>query len=90
MRERPREGELHIFNRDTGQSRLVTTLPEGTGCCGGTIVALPDTSYAVAQVLQLEGGQEFHLSQPAVVDVRTGATQHILQMDDIILDILPR
>jgi len=90
MRERPREGELHIFNRDTGQSRLVTTLPEGTGCCGGTIVALPDTSYAVAQVLQLVGGQEFHLSQPAVVDVRTGATQHILQMDDIILDILPR
>jgi hypothetical protein len=90
MREGPREGELHVFNRDTRQSRLIATLPEGTGCCGGTIAAVPETSYVVAQLLRDEGGPHFVWSQPAVVDVRTGETQHVLQMEDIIVDVFSR
>lgn len=87
MKENPREGEVRVFNGETSESRLVSTLPEGTGCCGATIAAVPGTPYVVAQVLQMEpGGMEFALTRPAVIDIRTGDTRHILEVDDVILD----
>lgn len=87
MVERPqRQGELWVYNRGTGDSALIVTLPEGTGCCGGVVVAVPGTDHVIAQVLQDEGGSDFPWSQPAVVNVRTGETYHILEKDDIILD----
>jgi hypothetical protein len=90
MKENPREGELHIFNRKTAQSGLVTTLPEGTGCCGGTVSAVPETSYVLAQVLQIEDGPHFPLTRPALVDTRTGEKHDILQTDDIVLAVFAR
>ncbi len=91
MVERPqRGGELHLFDRVTGQSRLIVQLPDGTGCCGGIIAAVPGTSYVVTQLLRDEGGPSFLWSQPAVVNLETGETKHILQKEDIILSAFAR
>jgi hypothetical protein len=81
-------GEVWLYDRATGQSRLITTIPEANGCCGGSIAAVPESDWVITQGLR-HTSTDFVRTQPTVVDVRTGGKRHILREGDLILDAIP-
>jgi hypothetical protein len=80
-----RDGELWIYERDSGQSTLLASLPDGTACCGGRMATVPGAREVVTQLLKLDGN-DIVWSQPALVDLETGTITHILQPGDIVVD----
>ena len=82
-RQQPQlEAEVNILFQNTGDTRLITTLP-ATSCCSGRLVVPDGGRVAVAQ---LYGGSSggYGWLQPSEVNLDSGAATPILHEGDVI------
>ena len=85
VRQTPRnEGEIYVFDRKSGTSTLIATLPDATSCCTGNLTVTPDGQLAVTQFLVFEGTTS-KWSRPFVIDIETGAGVHVLEQGDVVV-----